>query len=136
MDERRVGCCLGPVSHAEAAAPVRQARHDAPVAVTHLDRLRKGLDLLGAGLAPFVDKHMSAAAPADWADLLAARDEQRSGRRTAISKTDPAVLLRCLTEEWRAFGGTLSRLDQSFASELRDIRKRVAHPDERAPLSS
>ncbi len=108
------------------------------MAVTHLDRLRKGLDLLGVGLAPFVDKHMAAAAPAgrDWSELLAVRDEQRTGRRTSVSKSDPQTLLRCLTEDWRAFGQSLSRTDQSFATELREVRNRVAHPDDRKPVSA
>jgi len=108
------------------------------VAVTHLDRLRKGLDLLGVGLAPFVDKHMAAAAPAgrDWSELLAVREEQRTGRRTSVSKNDPQTLLRCLTEDWRAFGQSLSRTDQSFATELRELRNRVAHPDDRKPVSA
>jgi len=105
------------------------------VAVTHLDRVRKGLDLLAVGLGPYVDRDMTQAAPTgtDWLDLLKARDDQRNGRAAAVSKDGPALLLRRLTEEWRAFGGSLSRLDQSCASELRDIRNKAAH---QAPFSA
>jgi hypothetical protein len=100
------------------------------VAVSNRDRVQKGFETLAEGLEPFIDEKMSAAAPTgDWIAMLEARDEQKNGVRKTYDKNDPAVLLRCLTEEWRVFSRSLSRAQQSFASELRDTRNRWAHND-------
>ena len=101
------------------------------MALSNRERVGKGFELLAIGLEPFVERVMSAAAPAgrDWAELLAARDQARHGSTRTVSKSDPQVQLRVLTEEWRVFGDRLSRVDQSFASELRDARNKWAHND-------
>ncbi|MGH3197907.1 MAG: hypothetical protein ACRDOH_09735 [Streptosporangiaceae bacterium] len=51
------------------------------MATSNQDRIDRGMILLAAGLAPFVDAAMSAAAPAgrDWVDMLQARDNSRHG---------------------------------------------------------
>lgn len=101
------------------------------MATSNRDRVGHGLDALAAGLGPYVDRYMAAAVPAgaDWAQVLGARDAAKHGVTKAYSKTDPQVLLRLLTEEWRVFKDTLSRVDQSFASELRETRNRWAQGD-------
>lgn len=98
--------------------------------LSNKDRIGKGLDLLAEGLLPFVSPRMAAAAGAaggDWVRLIAARDEAKHGKSMILSEDDPALLLRVLTEEWRVFSADLSRVEQSFASELRDVRNRYAH---------
>lgn len=100
--------------------------------LSNRDRVGKALDLLAEGLLPFVDPRMAAAAKptgGDWVRLIAARDEAKNGRSLPLHKEDPALLLRVLTEDWRVFAGELSRVEQSFASELRDVRNRHAHND-------
>ncbi|MHB8448967.1 MAG: Swt1 family HEPN domain-containing protein [Mycobacteriales bacterium] len=99
------------------------------MALSNLQRIGRGFELLAAGLGPFVDSTMSAATPgsADWAEMLAARDTAKHGSTKTYSKTDPAVQLRVVTEEWRVFKDLLSRVEQTFASELRDTRNRWAH---------
>jgi predicted AAA+ superfamily ATPase len=99
------------------------------MAISNRDRIGRGFELLAAGLGPFVDEQMASAVPAgtDWVEVLRARDAQRQGSAKELSKTDPQVLLRVLTEEWRVFKDRLSRAEQSFASELRDTRNRWAH---------
>jgi len=74
---------------------------------------------------------MSAAAPAgrDWVEMLAARDSAKFGTQKKYSKSDPQLLLRAITEDWRAFTEHLSRVEQSFASELRGVRDDWAHGD-------
>lgn len=101
------------------------------MALSNRERVGKGFELLAEGLLPFIDRVMSKAAPAgtDWAELLAARDQARHGSAKKYHKNDPQVQLRVLTEEWRAFGDQLARVDQSFASELRDARNKWAHND-------
>lgn len=98
------------------------------MAISNRDRVQKGFEILAEGLEPFVDQKMGAAAPdGDWISLLEARDERKNGVRKSYDRYDPAVLLRCITEEWRVFSRSLSRAQQSFASELRETRNRWAH---------
>jgi predicted AAA+ superfamily ATPase len=99
------------------------------MAVSNRDRVGRGFELLAEGLEQFVEQHMSAAAGSsgDWLSLLEARDNARHGTKKTLSKTDPQLLLRVLTEEWRVFKDVLSRGEQAFASELRDTRNRWAH---------
>jgi Swt1-like HEPN/Protein of unknown function (DUF499) len=99
------------------------------MAMSNRDRVGRGLELLTTGLAPYVDREMSRAAPegTDWVKVLGARDAQKHGTAKAYSKNDPRFLLRVLTEEWRVFKDTLSRVDQSFASELRQAGNDWAH---------
>ncbi|MBN2177583.1 MAG: DUF499 domain-containing protein [Demequinaceae bacterium] len=99
------------------------------MAVNNRDRIGRALEIIAAGLLPYVDEKMSAAAPGkDWIALLQARDNQRHGTSHQYKKNDLQILLRCLTEEWRAFPA-LDRVHQNYASELRDIRNRWAHTE-------
>jgi hypothetical protein len=100
--------------------------------MTNRERVGQGLEHLARGLGPFVDAHMSAAASLgqDWLDVLAARDRSRFGSGRRYSLTDARFLLRVVTEEWRIFRDYLSRVEQSFASELRDTGNKWAHGDE------
>ncbi|HWS57042.1 MAG TPA: Swt1 family HEPN domain-containing protein, partial [Actinotalea sp.] len=96
--------------------------------LTPRERVGRGLDILAAGLRPFVDLHMSASTPGkDWVALLQARDEQRDGRPRVYSADDPQVVLRVLTEEWRTFGPDLTRVMRAMAQELRETRNQWAH---------
>ena len=98
------------------------------MALSNKDKISRGLDALARGLRPFVDQHMAASAGGrDWVELLEARDAQRHGAARDYSADDPRFLLKVLTEEWRAFGGELSRVTQSYASELREAGNRFAH---------
>jgi predicted AAA+ superfamily ATPase len=101
------------------------------MAISNRDRVGRGMDILAAGLWPFVDERMTAITPdgRDWVELLQARDAAKHGREKHYSRSDPQFLLLLMTEEWRAFKDHLSRAEQSFASELRDTRNRWAHGD-------
>jgi Swt1-like HEPN len=101
------------------------------MALSNRDRVGRGLELLARGLEPFVDQRMSAAVPAgaDWVTVIAERDRQRHGTSRSSSKSDPQLLLRMLTEEWRVFRNDLSRGQQAWASELREVRNSWAHGD-------
>jgi predicted AAA+ superfamily ATPase len=99
------------------------------MAISNRERIGRGFELLAEGLERFVDEVMSAATPAgqDWVKLLEARDATKHGTAKTYEKSDPQVQLKLLTEEWRVFKDRLSRVEQSFASELRDVRNRWAH---------
>lgn len=100
--------------------------------MTNRERIGRGLEHLARGLGPFVDARMSAAAPdgQDWLDVRAAQDRSRFGSERRYSLNDARFLLRMVTEEGRVFRDHLSRVEQSFASELRDTGNKWAHGDE------
>lgn len=96
------------------------------MAINNRDRIGRAFEILAAGLGPFVDARMAAAAPdgRNWIEMLQARDASRHGSERQYSPSDPRFLLRVITEEWRTFKDQLSRGEQSFASELRKIGNR------------
>ena len=97
------------------------------MAINNRDRIGRALELLVQGLLPYVDRTMTVASPGkDWLALLEARDNQKPGVNHKLSKSDPQVLFRVLAEEYRLFP-ELGRVQQNYASELRDIRNRWAH---------
>jgi predicted AAA+ superfamily ATPase len=98
--------------------------------LSNKDRVGRSLDLLADGLLPFIEPRMTAAATitgGDWVRLMEAKDSQKQGRDVKHNASDPGLLLRVLTEERRLFTKDLSPVEQSFASELRDVRNRHAH---------
>ena len=99
--------------------------------MTNRDRIDRGMGYLASGLGPFVNSRMAAAFPegADWVKILAARNPSRYGTGYQYSLSDPRFLLRVVTEEWRLFKDQLSRVEQGFATELRDAGNRWAHGD-------
>ena len=99
------------------------------MATSNRDRIDAGLQLLGAGLRPFVDSVMSASVPGerDWMEILDARNNARRGTNFSNSKDDPRFLLTVVTDEWRLFKDKLSRAEQSFASELRETGNKWGH---------
>jgi Swt1-like HEPN len=98
---------------------------------TNRDLVDRGMGHLARGLSPFVDKRMAAAFPddEDWVKILAARNPSRYGAGQRYSLSDPRFLLRVVTEEWRVFRDQLSRVEQGFATELKDAGNRWAHGD-------
>ena len=100
------------------------------MALSNRDRVGKGFEILSNGLNDFVDHAMSSVdvpAGLTWIQMIEARDEAKTGSRKTYEKSDPAVQLRMITDEWRIFGKVLSRAQQSLASELREIRNKWAH---------
>lgn len=99
------------------------------MALSNRDRIGRGLELLGQGLEPFVDMMMSAASPdqQDWVQILEARDAAKHGTSRTYEKSDVRFLLRVITEEWRVFKDRLSRVEQNYAGELREVGNKWAH---------
>jgi hypothetical protein len=98
------------------------------MAISNRERVDRGLQIMAEGLAPFIDRSMSEAAPdGNWMDMLRARDEVKFGAAKKIDSMDPGFLLRVLTEEIQVFKKYLSKPESAFASELRETRNRWAH---------
>ena len=94
------------------------------MAVTNHERGGKGLELLRAGLGPFVERELKHAVRAG--SLAGYRRQEIADDpmfRRPSTGWDVAVLLRLTWDNWRdAFSRTLGRSDRSLVSELRDHR--------------
>src|SRR6185503_16593146 len=105
------------------------------MAITNQDRVGKAMDLLRAGLAPFVEREFKSKHQAQATE--AARryfgDDRTVGKKP-VAEWDVAALLKLMWESWNeVFGKTLGRAERSLVQELRDCRNRWAHQD---PFSS
>jgi predicted AAA+ superfamily ATPase len=99
------------------------------MAVSNRDRVGKSLELISAGLEPFVDRHLKAAMPSrDWLEVMAERARQ-SGRPATLVRSDPRLLLQAIGENSRAFRNSLSRTEMAFAQEVREAGHKWAHHD-------
>ncbi len=102
------------------------------MAVTNQERVGKAVDLLRAGLAPYVEREFTSAhkdkAAAEARRLLPVEDRLNGNR--PIGQWDAAVLLKVMWDAWNdIFGRTLGRAERSLVQELRDVRNRWAHQE-------
>ena len=105
------------------------------MAITNQERVGKAMELLRAGLAPFVEREFKSQHQAQAAE--AARryfgDDRTVGKKP-IAEWDVAALLKLMWEAWNdVFGRTLGRAERSLVQELRDCRNKWAHQE---PFSS
>jgi predicted AAA+ superfamily ATPase len=105
------------------------------MAITNQERVGKAMELLRAGLAPFVEREFKSLHQAQAAD--AARryfgDDRTVGKKP-VAEWDVAALLKLMWEAWNdVFGRTLGRAERSLVQELRDCRNKWAHQE---PFSS
>ncbi len=101
------------------------------MAVTNHERVGKMLDLLTAGLAPFIERELKAAHVADWfADTNRALADSRLKLEGTADKPhwDAAAILATMWGQWNTvFRNTLGQAERTLVSELRDVRNRWAH---------
>lgn len=100
------------------------------MAMTNQERVGKAMDLLRAGLAPFVEREVQSAVKAGSVRMDAVRrfaeDPMLSSK--PIVQWDVAGLLKLMWETWNdVFGRTLGRSERSLVQELRDVRNKWAH---------
>lgn len=109
------------------------------MAISNRDRIGQMLEILGPELDRFLQRTLGAelAEGQPWTLLVAAVDAQKGADHREYRATDPQVGLRVLTENiphrakrgWYPFDDVLSRVQQSYPSELRDVRNSWAHND-------
>ena len=93
------------------------------MALTNNQRIGRALELLAAGLGPFVDQILSRRFGGDWPSAV-------GDRAPANAKADTYFLLRAMMTLWReGFAETLGRTERSWVGELADIRNRWAHSE-------
>ena len=103
------------------------------MAITNRERVGKGLDLLSAGLRPFVERELKSHLGDKWADVLADSASPRSQRAKTQGPNlnDPQVLLSVMWDQWNdVFRDVLGPAERSLVSELRGIRNQSAHHEQ------
>jgi hypothetical protein len=101
------------------------------MAQSNHERVGKALDLLNAGLKPFVERELQATLGKDWvaqAGLLPVGPG--AGKKGKEPHLDTQALLSVMWDRWNdVFRKTLSQADRSLVSELRDVRNKWAHQE-------
>ena len=99
------------------------------MATTNHERVGKALDLLRAGLGPFVDREIQRAVKAQRVDPATLRrfvDDPLIGDKPA-TEWDVAALIKLMCETWNdVFRAVLGQAERNFVSELRDHRNNWA----------
>ncbi len=106
------------------------------MATTNRERVGKALDLVKAGLGPFVERELRRAVKAKRVDAGAVGWVGHDRRRSAwsVGDMDVAALLTLMCDLWQSvFRPVLGHAERSFVSELREQRNRWAH---QRPFSS
>jgi predicted AAA+ superfamily ATPase len=102
------------------------------MAITNHERVGKAMELLRAGLAPFVEREVQAAVKAGTVRMETVQrfaEDPLLGRKP-IAQLDVAGLLKLMWETWNdVFGKTLGRAERSLVQELRDWRNKWAHQE-------
>ncbi len=102
------------------------------MAITNRERVGKGLDLLAAGLSPFVERELKAKMGEAWESAIS--DIAGRGARAkpkAVNLDDPQVLLGVMWDQWNnVFREALGVTERSLVSELRGIRNQWAHNEQ------
>lgn len=99
------------------------------MALSNLDRVNKGLELLSKGLFPYVEKEMRGEYKQYW-DMEAAESFPAGhyAKNQMPEEWDVNALLMIMTKHWmKVFSKKLGHSERSWASELIEIRKRAAH---------
>jgi predicted AAA+ superfamily ATPase len=106
------------------------------MAITNQERVGKALELLRAGLAPYVEREVQdkIRGGAVRAESLRRFAEDPLLASKPIAEWDAASLLKLMWETWNeVFRNTLGFAERSLVSELRDWRNKWAHQE---PFSS
>ncbi len=102
------------------------------MAITNHERVGKGLELLKAGLAPFVEREIKTAIAANSLSMQKVKGfvDDPILTNKGIGEWDVAALLKLMWETWNeVFRKTLGFAERSLVSEIRDWRNKWAHQE-------
>jgi len=105
------------------------------MAMTNRERVGKALELLRAGLAPFVERELRGVYGKQYdAEVQRFLGDDRLNAGKPVVQWDVAALLRVMWDAWHeVFRRTLGQAERSLISELRGWRNKWAHQE---PFSS
>ena len=124
----------GAGSHAPRKAALFEQTRNKTMAITNHERVGKALELLKAGLAPFVEREFKSLYTGPGARRGAALS-WANDRLDCANKpfAEPGTRRRCCKLMWDAwndvFRQTLGQAERSLVSELRDVRNQWAHQE-------
>lgn len=100
------------------------------MALSNRDRVGRGLEILQAGLRPFVERELLAVHGKYWVTKVTEHwpnDLKWDGNEPCL---DASLLLRMMWDQWNSvFSKTLGHAERSLVSELRDTRHKWAHQE-------
>src|SRR5688572_15477452 len=101
------------------------------MAINNHERVGKAMDLVKAGVAPFVERELkNVYAEKAQSQALAVVGEDRLNAKRPLTEWDVAALLKVMWESWnQVFRKTLGPAERSLVQELRDHRNRWAHQE-------
>ena len=102
------------------------------MAITNQERVGKALELLKAGLGPFVERELQDKIKARVVHMDTVRRFVDDPHLTdkPIDQWDVAALLKLMWETWNdVFRNVLGRAERSLVNEIRDQRNKWAHQD-------
>src|SRR5579884_3861049 len=102
------------------------------MATSNHERVGKALELLRAGLRPFVEREFQARYGSAWLSeaAQALRQEPDGSGRDGEPHLDVAALLGLMWFRWNdVFSTILGKAERSYVGELREVRNRWAHQE-------
>src|SRR5499427_320327 len=101
------------------------------MAITNYERVGKAMELLKAGLAPFVEREFKNLYKGQaLVEAQRFMTSERLDAKRPFAAWDAAVLLHLMWDAWNdVFRKTLGQAERSLVSELRDVRNRWAHQE-------
>ncbi|HXH11272.1 MAG TPA: Swt1 family HEPN domain-containing protein [Alphaproteobacteria bacterium] len=101
------------------------------MAVTNHERVGKAMELLRAGLGPFVERELQSQYRGQAkAEALRLAGDDRNVAGKLIREWDVAALLKAMWAGWdEVFRRTLGQAERSLVAELRDWRNKWAHQE-------
>jgi predicted AAA+ superfamily ATPase len=101
------------------------------MAITNHERIGKAMDLLKAGLAPFVEReYRDVYSESALTQARRFMGEDRLLADKPLGKWDSTALLKLMWESWNeVFKRVLGFAERSLISELRDVRNKWAHQE-------
>jgi hypothetical protein len=98
------------------------------MAVSNRERVGKGLDLLVAGLRPFVERELNSHLGAKRETI--AREHRRDPSQK-VNWNDPQHLLGMMPDQWNAvFRESLGQTERTLVNELKGARNQCAHHEQ------
>src|ERR1700682_1729769 len=101
------------------------------MATTNHERVGKALELIKAGLGPFVEREIKSAVQSGLSPQTVKNflDDPLLANKP-VSQWDVAALLKIMWETWNdVFRKILGKAERSLVSELRDQRNKWAHQE-------
>ncbi len=101
------------------------------MAVTNYERVGKALELLKAGIYPFVEREfVNTFKERAAAEAVRFIGDDRLNAKKPLAEWDAAALLKVIWESWHdVFRQILGHTERSLVSELREVRNKWAHQE-------